>query len=158
MKQIRILVIVSAFALASLGGAMAQSQKAGANDSIVGTFLTTITDASTGAFSSRSVITLHADHSISIVDSTQGGPTFNFGDQQGVWEDHQGVRVARTINFRFPDAGIARSDYTFDSGTPNGQVKGTITLTIFAITDDPLDGGGIVIGTFNFIGQQMKAQ
>lgn len=37
------------------------------------TYITTITDANTGAFSSRSLITLHADHSIAAVDSGQGG-------------------------------------------------------------------------------------
>lgn len=71
------------------------------------TYLTTITDANTGAFASRSVITLHADHSLTSIDSGQGGPSALFSSQMGVWSTtpNAGV-VARTLDFSFPQAGL----------------------------------------------------
>jgi hypothetical protein len=68
------------------------------------TYLVTITDAQ-GAFVSRGVITLHADHTMSVIDSGQGGPTFFFTNQLGSWKrdghGHGGL-VARTLDFDFP--------------------------------------------------------
>ena len=120
------------------------------------TYLTTITNANTGAFSSRSVITLHADHSLAVIDSGQGGPGIQFSGQQGAWEHTPGGgAAARTIDFSFPSAGIARVDYNFTT-INNDQVSGTITLTVFGLTDNPLDGGGTVVGTFNFTGTRVR--
>ena len=119
------------------------------------TYITTITDANTGAFSSRSLITLHADHSIAAVDSGQGGPGVQFSSQRGAWVTSPNAGVtARAFDFSFPNAGIARVDYDFTtiSGT---QVAGTITLTVFPINADPQGSGGTVIGTFNFTGQRV---
>jgi hypothetical protein len=119
------------------------------------TYLTTITSASTGAFSSRSVITLHADHSLTVIDSAQGGPAVQFSSQQGVWAHKPGATVvARTLDFSFPSAGIGRVDYNFTTVNKD-QVSGHITLTLFGLTDDPLDGGGTVAGTFNFTGTRV---
>jgi hypothetical protein len=123
---------------------------------IVGsTYITTITDAHTGAFSSRSLITLHADHSIAVIDSAQGGPGVQFSSQRGAWitSPNAGV-IARTFDFSFPNAGIDRVDYNFTT-ISGSQVVGTITLTVFPINADPQGGGGTVIGNFNFTGQRV---
>jgi hypothetical protein len=59
--------------------------------------------------------------------------------------------IGRTLDFSFPQAGIARADYNFTSLTKDG-VTGTITLTVFGLHDDPQGSGGTVVGTFNFTG------
>ena len=123
-------------------------------DNIPGSYLTTITDANTGAFASRSVITLHADHTLTVIDSNQEGSAFPpFSSQQGAWANSSGRVVARTINWSFPFAteGTARLDYNFTTVHTN-QLSGTITLTFFPPSGNPLDDGGTEAGTFNFTG------
>ena len=117
------------------------------------TYLITITDAQ-GAFASRGVITLHGDRTLSAIDSGQGGPAFFFTSQLGAWKsDGKGGAVGRTLNFDFPpNADVARLDYTFQFSAHGTQVTGTITLRTFPLQDDPLDGGGTVLGTFTFTG------
>ena len=123
-----------------------------------GTYLTTITDANTGAFSSRSLITVHSDHSLAVIDSGQGGPGVQFSSQQGAWASSPGAGiVARTLDFSFPQAGIARVDYNF-AVINKDQVSGTITLTVFGLNDDPLGSGGFVVGNFNFKGTRVTVQ
>jgi len=116
-----------------------------------GTYIITNTD-STGAFASRGVITLHADRTLSVIDSGQGGPFF-FTSQQGTWGvNSKGALVGRTIDFDFPpNADVARLDYTFQFGA-NGSISGTVTLRTFPLTANPLDGGGTLVGTFTFTG------
>jgi hypothetical protein len=111
------------------------------------TYITTITDANTGA--------LHGDHSIAVVDSGQGGPGVQFSSQRGAWVTSPNAGVtARTFDFSFPNAGIARVDYNFTT-ISGSQVVGTITLTVFPITADPQGSGGTVVGNFNFTGQRV---
>lgn len=156
MKHLRILAVLAVALVAYFGWAALHPQKAAASDDPSGTFLTTITVAGTGAFSSRSVITLHSDHSMSVIDSGQGGPGIQFSSQQGTWEHESGGGLeARTLDFSFPSAGIARVDYRFDAGTPANQVSGNITLTVFPLQGNPLDGGGTVVGNFNFTGTRV---
>jgi hypothetical protein len=132
------------------------AQPAAGDDDVRGaSYLITVND-SLGNFASRGVMTLHADHTMSVIDSAQGGPAFMFSSQLGSWErDRKGGLVARTIDFDFPSAGVARLDYhiTFASG---GLVTGTITLTSFPLQGNPLDGGGTVVGTFTFTGMQIQ--
>ena len=133
-------------------------QNAAASDDPSGTFLVTITDATTGAFASRSVITLHSDHSVAVIDSGQEGGPVPFSSQLGVWEHAPGgVIQARTIDFSFPFAteGSARVDYKFNAGVPPNHVQGTIVLTFFPPNGDPLGGGGTPGGTFNFTGTRI---
>src|ERR1700758_59078 len=52
-------------------------------------YLTTVRDSS-GNFPTRKVLTLHADHTMSVVAADQGGPHF-FSSQLGSW--HQMERV-----------------------------------------------------------------
>src|SRR5262249_15833604 len=133
MKNLRILVVVIVCVLAfgAWGVLYGQNGLPGA------TYLTTITDANTGAFSSRSVISLHADHSMAAIDSGQGGPGIQFSSQMGAWQaGTSGGVVARTLDFSFPSAGIARVDYNFTTVSTD-QVSGTITLTVFPLNADP---------------------
>lgn len=152
MKHLRIFAVLALCVLALGSWAVLHGQDNGLPGA---TYLTTITNASNGAFSSRSVITLHADHSLAVIDSGQGGPGIQFSSQQGAWATSPGAGVvARTLDFSFPSAGIARVDYNFTT-INTSQVAGTITLTVFGLQDNPLDGGGTVVGTFNFTGTRV---
>jgi hypothetical protein len=116
-------------------------------------YLITITDAQ-GAFASRGVLTFHADHTMSAINSEQGGPTFFFTSQLGSWKSgNAGSLLARTIDFDFPpNADVARLDYTVNFSSDRTQVTGTIALRTFPLQGDPLDGDGTVVGIFTFIG------
>ena len=117
-------------------------------------YLITLTDASTGAFVTREVLTFHADHTVSAIASGQGGPTVFFSSQLGSWKfGHAGGLVARTIFFDFTNVIIDRLDYTATFASNRTQVTGTITITDFApFTADPLGEGGTPFGHFNFTG------
>lgn len=151
----RTLIVLAVCLFAYCGGVALQAQNSLPNGLPGNAYITTITDATTGAFSSRSVITLHADHSMTAIDSGQGGPGVQFSSQMGAWRTSPGAGVvARTLDFSFPNAGIARVDYNFTTMN-NDQVSGTITVTVFPIDADPQGSGGTVIGTFNFTGQHI---
>ena len=157
-RQYRVLVVLVVALLAYFGWSAAHLQKVAASSDPTGTFLITITNANTGAFASRSVITLHADHSVAVIDSGQEGAGVPFSSQLGAWKNLPGGGVAaRTIDWSFPFAtqGSARVDYTFSAGIPNDQVQGSIVLTFFPPTGNPLDGGGTLGGTFNFSGTRV---
>lgn len=153
----RMFVVLAGCLLAYCGWTGLQAQNSQTNGLPGIAYLTTITDATTGAFSSRSVVTLHADHSMTAIDSGQGGPGVQFSSQMGAWHasPNAGV-VGRTLDFSFPNAGIARVDYNFTTINKD-QVSGTITLTVFPINADPQGSGGTVVGTFNFTGQSVTA-
>ncbi len=151
----RTFVVLAGCLLACCGWAALHAQNSLPNGLPGNAYITTITDATTGAFASRSVITLHADHSMTSIDSGQGGPAAQFSSQMGAWRTSPGAGVvARTLDFSFPNAGIGRVDYNFTTLT-NDQASGTITLTVFPINADPQGSGGTVIGTFNFTGQHI---
>jgi len=118
-----------------------------------GSYVTTTLD-SEGNFASRGVFTFHPDFTMSAIDSGQGGPTFFFSSQLGSWKfDGAGEIAARTLDFDYPpNADIARLDYTVKFSADRTQITGTITLTTFPLTANPLDGGGTVAGTFTFSG------
>src|SRR5262249_44527190 len=138
-KHIRLLAVLALGLLSWFGLSALHPQKAAASADPSGTFLTTIIVANTGAFSSRSVITLHADHSMAVIDSGQGGPGVQFSSQQGTWEHNPGGGLgARTLDFSFPSAGIARVDYTFHTRVPAPQPPRTIPPTLFSLPHKPL--------------------
>lgn len=115
-------------------------------------FVLTILD-SQGNFASRGVLTLHGDHTLSVTDSGQGGPFF-FTSQLGAWKFNKVGIVARTVDFDYPpNADSGRLDYTITAGSSPGRISGTITLTIFPLTGNPLGSGGTVVGSFTFTGQ-----
>jgi hypothetical protein len=136
-------------------GALATPAAANNGNGVSGaTFLLTITNAADGTFASRSVITFYADGSVAVIDSGQGGPSFTFSSQLGVWINGTASgAIVRTLDFSFPSLGIARVDYNFNGLKQN--VSGTITLTSFGLQDDPLGGGGVVVGSFNFTGTRV---
>jgi hypothetical protein len=133
--------------------ALLHPYKATANDDNPGfgqgaSYLTTVTD-SNGNFRTRTVITLHADHTMSVVDADSGGPTFFFTGEFGSWRpDGKGGAVGRTIDFEFfvghavyPNGDVARIDYTISFQNDVGIV-GTHTITIFPLQENPFGGGG----------------
>src|SRR5215831_9639345 len=135
-KHVRIFALLAVCVLALGAGTSLHGQNSPTNGLPGIAFLTTITNANTGAFSSRSVITLHADHSMTAIDSGQGGPGTQFSSQMGAWQTSPGAGVvARTLDFSFPSAGIARVDYNFTTINTN-EVSGTATLTVFPLTAD----------------------
>ena len=145
--------------LACLGAVALHASSATAeplNVSHGATYLLAITDAQ-GAFASRGAITLHGDHTLSAIDSGQGGPAFFFTSQLGAWAPNgPNSAVGRTLDFDFPPApDVARLDYTFQFSADNAHVTGTITLRIFPLQGDPLDGGGDVAGQFTFDGTRV---
>ena len=159
-KHVRVFafVVLIAGALGYFGWNALHPQKAAASADPVGTFFITNTDATTGAFESQSVITLHADGTMEDVDSLQEGDGVPFSSQLGVWERNgAGGLTARTLDFSFPFAtqGSARVDWTFNANVPPNQVQGTVVLTVFPPNGNPLDGGGTVAGTFNFTGTRV---
>jgi hypothetical protein len=125
---------------------------------MVGSYLTTITNyGGTVNVTERSVITLHRDRTMSAVDSGQGGPASMFSSQLGAWKRGcKGGATGRTLDFTFPSTGINRLDYTFDADQPKDTIKGTFVVTNFPINANPLDGGGTVVGHFEFTGQRIK--
>jgi hypothetical protein len=84
MKHLRLWVVLGIFGLlAALGSvALSHAQDGGDRGFSGGSYLTTITDSS-GNFASRAVITLHADRTLSVIDSGQGGPAVFFSSQLG---------------------------------------------------------------------------
>jgi hypothetical protein len=142
---------IALFAAGFAQSALADGDGQGAGGT---SYLATIKDSS-GNFASRGVFTLHGDHTMSVIDSGEGGPAFLFSSQLGSWQlNGSGMAIARTIDFDFPSAGVARLDYTIHFGA-NGTATGTITLTDFPLQANPLDGGGTVVGTFTFTAQSI---
>jgi hypothetical protein len=147
--------------LAAAWGALHPDQ-ATANDDNPGfghgaSYLTTVTD-SNGNFCTRSVMTLHADDTMSVEDADAGGPTYFFTGEFGLWRpDGKGGAVGRTIDFDFfvghpvyPNGNVARIDYMMSF--QNDGIVGTHTVTIFSLQENPFGGGGTNVGTFNFTG------
>ena len=159
MKQLRLHATIYLFSILAVLGSVAllNPNTASAQSDHGASYVTTVTD-SNGNFSSRGVITLHADRTISVIDSGQGGPTFFFTSQLGSWKpDGKGGVVARTIDFDYPpSADVARVDYTISFARDANQITGTITLTTFPLQGNPLDGGGTVVGTFTLTGELVK--
>jgi len=156
MRQFRTRAVIGLLACLSVVALHAQPAMTGAPSAFhSGTYLLTITDATTGAFASRAVIALQREGTLSAINSAQGGPTFFFTSELGAWEpDRQGGAVGRTLDFHLPPAspGVVRVDYTFQFSDNNTQVTGTITLTSFPLQGNPLGAGGTVFGELTFTG------
>lgn len=121
-------------------------------------YVITIKDPA-GNFASRGVITLNADHTMSVIDSGQGGPAYFFSSQLGSWKaDRGGKLVAKTIDFDYPPGqDVARLDYALEFTHHGNQVQGTVIVTTFPLENgNPLGDGGTVLGTFTFVGQLVK--
>jgi hypothetical protein len=167
MKHLRLCVKFGALTLAGAvaWGALLHSNRANANDypgpGDGASYLATITD-SNGNFFTRSIITLHADHTMSAVEADSGGPTYYFTGEFGSWRpDGTGGAVGRTLDFDlyghtvYQNGDVGRVDYTisFQDDGSLSQIVGTETVTIFPLQSNPFGGGGTNLGTFNFTGQ-----
>ena len=160
MKHRRLWVTLGIFALlAAVGSVVLLHAQGGGDLGFIGrSYVTTVKD-SAGNFASRGVITLHADQTMSVIDSGQGGPTYFFSSQLGSWKpDGKGRIVARTIDFDVPQnpGGVVRGDYTISFAQDRSQATGTITVTTFPLETNPFDGEGTVLGTFTFVGELIK--
>jgi hypothetical protein len=159
MQQLRLPAFFSA--IVALGSVALLSPSHASAQSAVSpngaTYLTTVTDSS-GAFTTRTVLTLHADHTMSVVAADQGGPTSFFTSQLGSWKpDGKGGVVAKTLDFDYPpNADVVRIDYTISFDPDHDRASGTETLTAFPLQGNPLDGGGTSLGTFTFTGELVK--
>jgi hypothetical protein len=152
MKHVGLSVRATIFCLVAVLGSLAFPTLCTADDGA--TYLVTINDAA-GAFVERGAITLHADRTMSVIVSGQGGPSFFFTSQLGSWKrDGQGGLVARTLTFGLPpNSAVARLDYTMRTFSADAtHVTGTITVRAYPLQDDPLDGDGRILGTFPFTG------
>jgi len=158
MKHVRLLAALGILGLVAAIGSVAlvhaqNDQDQGSNGR---SYIISLND-SLGKFDSRGVISLHADHTMSVIDSGEGGPAFLYSSQLGSWKPNStGGIVARTIDFHFPNVDVVRLDYTISFAQNRTQVTGKITLTSFPLQGDPLDGGGTVISTFTFAGQLIE--
>src|SRR5262245_21453780 len=118
LKHHRVLTVLAVSVLAFSAWAVLHGQNASTNGFAGATYLTTISHAKNGVLAFRSVITLNSDHSFESVDSGQGGPGTQFSSQLGNCESGMGATViARTLDFSFPSAGIARVDYNITTIT-----------------------------------------
>ena len=160
MQQLRLpaffslIMALGSVALLSPPNATADSEEGHHNGA---TYVTTVRDSS-GNFTTRTVLTLHADHTMSVVAADQGGPTFFFTSQLGSWKpDGKGGVVAKTIDFDYPpNADVVRIDYTISFDPDHDRATGTETLTAFPLQGNPLDGGGTVLTTATFTGELVK--
>lgn len=160
MKYSRFWIALGILGLLVAAGsvALSRAEDNGTRGFSGGSYLVTIKDSG-GNFASRSVITLHADQTMSVVDSGQGGPSFFFSSQLGSWKTDGSHRiVARTIDFNYPPGpGVARLDYTINVARDPSQIAGTVTLMTYPLEDgNPLESEGIVLGTFTFVGELIK--
>jgi hypothetical protein len=163
MKHMRLWAVVGAFSLlvALALSTLARSQGAAEPVFSGGSYLTTITDTA-GNFCSRSVITLHADHTMLAVDSGQQGPIFYFGSQLGDWKPAGGHQiVARAINFAYPQGpngqGVVRTDYVINLSPDRRHVTGTETVTAFPLqAENPYGEGGILVASAIFQGDRIE--
>ena len=151
------LTVVSLCTMGILAISDTQTVKAESNPSaalapcssvVAGTYLTTILNADR-TLASRGLITLTRDGNIIVGDSNQGGISgvFNaFTTSQGSWVC-TGKRsiTARSLNFSIANkggTGIARSNYVATVNPNTKTVRGTITLNLFGLQDNPLVGNG----------------
>jgi hypothetical protein len=167
MKHQRLCAKLGALTLvvAAAWVALLHPYKATANDDNPGfghgaSYLTTVTD-SNGNFVTRTVITLHADHTMSVVGADSGGPTYYFTSELGSWRpDGKGGAVGRTLDFDlyghtvYPNGDVARIDYTISF--QNDGIVGTHTVTIFPLQGNPFGGGGTYLVTSDFTGQLIR--
>ena len=163
MKRIRCwatFVSICLLAAASLS-ALPHAEDGGEPVFSAGSYLTIIRDAG-GYFASRSVITLHADHTMLAVDSGEQGPANNFGSQLGGWKPAGNHRIlGRVIDFQYPlspnGPGVVRADYVIHLSSGSRHMTGTITVTAFLLqAENPFGDDGTPIGTFPFEGERIE--
>ena len=100
MKHLRLWAALGVFGLlATVGSAVLLHGQDQQDQGFGGTSYVITNKDTAGNFASRGVITLHADHTMSVIDSGQGGPTFLFSSQLGSWKPNGlGGVLARTLD------------------------------------------------------------
>ena len=160
MKHPRLWTALALFALLAVVGSMALSRAGDAGDRgfSSGSYLITNKDSG-GNFFSRGVITLHADHTVSITDSAQGGPLYFFSSQLGSWkQDASGRILVKTIDFDYPpNADVARLEFIFVLSRDGTQIRGTEIITLHPLDDEhALEDEGTFFGSFTITGELIK--
>ena len=163
MKKMRVWAVVGAFSLLVALALSTLARSQGAAEPVFGggSYLTTIKDPE-GNFASRSVITLHVDHTMLAVDSAEQGPTYYFGSQLGGWKPAGNHRIlGRVVDFQYPlspnGPSVVRADYVMNLAPDRRYVSGTITVTVFPLQEgNPFGDGGILIGSFTFDGERIE--
>ena len=119
-----------------------------------GACLVTFTDAQ-GNFVAREVIALHADHTMSAVDSGQDGPQYFYSSQLGAWKlDGPGKIIGKTFDFNYPPgSGLARLDFVLNLTPDRRHLTGTVNIYYLPLeTENPQEGGTLVL-TYNVAGE-----
>jgi hypothetical protein len=106
MKHLRLCAKFSALTLVGATGlgCAAVPYKANANDDNPrsgdgASYLITVTD-SNGNFFTRGILTLHADHTMFVVEADSGRPTYYFTSERGSWRpDDTGGAIGRALDF-----------------------------------------------------------
>ena len=163
MKRLRLWATIGSVCLLAATAlvALPHAEDGGAPVFSGGSYLTIIRDAG-GYFASRSVITLHSDHTMLAVDSGEQGPANYFGSQLGGWKPAGNHRIlGRVMDFQYPlspnGPGVVRADYVINLAPGRRHVTGTITVTAFLLQDgNPFGEGGMPVGTFTFGGERIE--
>lgn len=162
MKESRRWVVLGVFTLLVAAGCavVMYAQTTGTGGHKGRSYLVTATDSS-GEFQSREVITLHSDHTISEINSSQGGPSYYFTSELGTWKwVGKNKIVAEAIDFDLPPnlRDLARLDFTFTLSGDRSQLTGNGTVLYFPLeTENPFGSGGTVIGTSIMTGQRIPS-
>jgi hypothetical protein len=160
MKHLRLWVTLGILGLLAAVGSVALPHALGGSDQRFGggSYIITLRDLE-GNFAARQVITLHADQTMSVVDSGQDGPTYFYSSELGAWKPAGNGRiVARTIDFDYPpNPDVARLDYTISFMPDRSHLTGTIIISTFPLENgNPLVGDGTVILNYTFAGELIK--
>jgi len=163
MKRMRVWGAVGSISLLAAMGLLALPHSEDRGEPVFsgGSYLTTIKDGG-GYFASRSLITLHGDHTMLAVDSEEQGPSNYFSSQLGGWKSAGNHRIlGRVIDFQYPlssnGPGMVRADYVMNLAPGRRYVSGTITVTVFPLQNgSPFGDDGTPIGTFTFEGERIE--
>lgn len=142
-------------------------------ESVVGTYLTTITDRE-GVFSSRGLMTFAPAGVLIMSDSAQGGVPGvwdPFSSSQGAWRcmssDDGKLQVGAVgLNFVLPADGrppsVGRVDYQANLDTGSDELSGKATLHLSNATDlegaNPMSKPGKVVDEFQFDGIRVTVE
>jgi hypothetical protein len=163
----RALIALAAGLILTIGTARPAAAEAGACHDLVGTYLTKnfAKGESGDNFTSRSLISLSGSNQASFTDSGEGGEK-GFGpftDGRGSWRCLEANKVhAVTLDFTTPtaekpkaDIGRLDLDLAYDPATKT--IKGTATLRLIPLGDDPLKPGEGNGRQFEIAGDRVEA-
>jgi hypothetical protein len=148
--------------------AMRHGGRHGACRGVNGTYLTknAMKEGSAGSVTSRSLLTLGRAGLALFTDSGQGGAAgfAPFTDGRGTWQClDNGEISAITLDFTEPTAGdpqakIGRLDFKLAYDAANKTLKGTATLYLIPLDQNPLAAGALKDGrVFEIAGERVEA-